>query len=149
MDNIYKFTIIINNKIKKLEQKLNDYNKEIETPFSPSKISSISLNLIMKEDNEDFKNAVLCKYITDENEKYYYFIYIQLLLLLLGEEIAENDLEEKGINILYQKLLNNNCINIKVYLYKLFISKTITREKINFEMIDKYIELFEELPDLI
>ena len=141
--------LIINNKIKKLEEKLNNYNKEIEVPFSPSKISSISLNFIMKEDEDDFKNAILNKYITEEDEKYYYFIYIQLLLLLLGEEIDENYLEKKGINILYKVLLKKNCINIKDYLYKLFISKQIKEEKFKMEIIDKYIELFEELPDLI
>ena len=141
--------LVINNKIKKLEQKINEYNKEIEAPFSPSKISTISLNLIMKEDEDDFKNAILYEYITDENEKYYYFIYIQLLLLLQGEEIDEIDLEKKGINILYKKLIKNKCINIKDYLYKLFISKTIKIVKINIEIIDKYNQLFEELPDLI
>ena len=141
--------LVINNKIKKLEEKIHEYNKEIEAPFSPSKISTISLNLIMKEDEDDFKNAILYENITDENEKYYYFIYIQLLLLLQGEEIDEIDLEKKGIIILYKKLIKNKCTNIKDYLYKLFISKTIKTEKINIEIIDKYNELFEELPDLI
>ena len=63
----------INNKIKELEEKIKKFSNKMESPFSPSKLSSISLNLISKEDEEDFKYLE----IKEENEKYYYFVYIK------------------------------------------------------------------------
>ena len=139
----------IKNKIKEFEIKLNECKRAIESPFSPSKISSISLNLIMKEDEDEFKNIITNKIIKDENEKYYYFIYIQLLLLLLGENVNEDDIEENGINILYKNLAKKDYIYLKDYLHKLFIAKELRIEVFKGEIIDKFNEVFEELPDII
>ena len=141
--------ILINEKIKQYEDKLNEYNKKIESPFSPSKISSISLNLIMKEDEDDFKTIISSNFLTDENEQYYFFIYVQLLLLLLGEMVNEDDIEENGVNILYKKLQKRNYIYIKDYLSKLFIVKKLKVGEFSGEIIDKFDEAFEELPDMI
>jgi hypothetical protein len=141
--------ILINERIKQLEDKLNEYNKKIESPFSPSKISSISLNLIMKEDEDDFKTIISSNFLTDENEQYYFFIYVQLLLLLLGEMVNEDDIEENGVNILYKKLAKRDYIFIKDYLSKLFMVKKLKVGEFSGEIIDKFDEAFEELPDMI
>ena len=131
----------INNKIKELEEKIKKFSNKMESPFSPSKLSSISLNLISKEDEEDFKYLE----IKEENEKYYYFVYIKLIFLLLGKEITGYDNED---NKLYEKLENIN-INIKDYLYKLLVKKKTKKKILEEKDIDKFNELFEELPDLV
>ena len=131
----------INNKIRELEEKIKNFTNKIESPFSPSKLSSISLNLISKEDEEDFKYFD----IKEENEKYYYFVYIKLIFLLLGKEISGYDMED---NKLYEKLENID-INIKDYLYKLLVTNKTKKKILEENNIDKFNELFEELPDLV
>ena len=137
--------LFIKDKIKELEKKIISYNEIIENPFSPSKISIISLNLIMKDDEDEFKNLISKNYIEDKNEKYYYDIYVKLLFILLGEEFNENC----DVNKLYDKLHQKGFINFKDYLYQLFILQKFKNELLNENKIDKFIELFEKLPDLI
>lgn len=140
--------IFIKEKIKELEQKIINYTKVIETPFSPTKIAIISLNLITKEEEDEFKNDSSLNYITNENEKNYYYIYIQLLFILLGEYYSENK-NENNANILYDILHKKGFVNFKDYLYKLFILQKFKNEFFNENLIDKYIEIFKKLPDLI
>ena len=138
---------IINYKIKELEQKIQNYENKIDSPFSPSKIASMSLNLIMKEDEEEFKNFL--PKIQKQNEKLYYFIYIQLIFLLLGEDFNEEEINEVDLeNKLFNKLKSTN-INIKDYLYKLLVAKKIKKQILSEKQIHIFNELFEELPDLI
>ena len=77
--------LFMKNKIKELEEKIINYNKIIEKPFSPSKTAIISLNLIMKEDEDDFKNVSYNNYIFEEEENNYYYIYIELFFILLDD----------------------------------------------------------------
>ena len=137
----------IKNKIKELEIKLINYNKIIEHPFSPTKTAIISLNLIMKDDEDDFKNFV--SNIIDENEKNYYYIYIRLLYSLLCGEFKENDFENLDINALYDKLNKKGFNSFKDYLYQIFILQKHKKEFFNEKIIDKFNELFEEIPNLI
>ena len=99
----------------------------------------------MKDDEDEFKNLISKNYIEDKNEKYYYDIYVKLLFILLGEEFNENC----DVNKLYDKLHQKGFINFKDYLYQLFILQKFKNELLNENKIDKFIELFEKLPDLI
>ncbi len=142
--------IFIKDKIKELEQKIIKYNNIIEMPFSPTKIAIISLNLILKDDEDEFKNSIKNEDDSfDENDKEYYMIYVQLLIILFNEEFHYKNKENININNIYEKLEEKGFLSFKDYLYELFIVKKFKKESINEKKIDKYIELFEELPDLI
>jgi hypothetical protein len=142
--------MLIKDKIKELEQQKIKYNKIIEMPFAPSKIAIISLNLILKDDEDDFKNAISNNDdILNKNEKQYYIIYMKLLMILFNEESFFKNLENIDILNIYDKLIEKGYSSFKDYLYELFISKKFKKELFNDKKIDKYIELFEELPDLI
>ena len=139
--------IFIKNKIKELEIKLINYNKIIENPFTPTRTAIISLNLIMKDDEDDFK--YFDSNIIDENEKYYYYIYINLLYSLLGGEFKENNFENIDVNAVYDKLSKKGFNSFKDYLYQIFILHKYKKEFFNEKIIDKFNELFEEIPNLI
>jgi hypothetical protein len=139
----------VKNKIKELEQKILDYNTTINTPFIPSKIAMISINLIMENDEDDFINFIKNNEHIEEKEKNYYDIYVGLLFILLRENYDENKKEENNINSLYDKLDKKGYENLKDYLYEIFISQKNGRQIYNESRINKFNELFEKLPDLI
>ena len=139
----------IKNKIKELEQKILDYNTAINTPFTPSKIAMISINLIMENDEDDFINFIKNKEHIEQKEKNYYDIYVGLLFVLLRENYDENNKEENNITSLCDKLDKKGFENFKDYLYEIFISQKNGREIYNESRINKFNELFEKLPDLI
>ena len=133
------------NKIKELEEKIINYNKIIEKPFSPSKTAIISLNLIMKEDEDDFKNVSSSNYLYEEDENNYYYIYIELFFILLDDQNCENN----DINLLYEKLKEKGFVSLKEYLYQFFVIQKFKTELFNENKIEKFNELFEQLPNLI
>ena len=140
----------IKDKIKELEQKVIKYNKMIEMPFSPTKIAIISLNLILKDDEDEFKNSIKNDNDSfDDNDKEYYMTYVQLLIILFNDEFHYKNEENIDINNIYEKLEEKGFLSFKDYLYELFIVKQFKKESFNEKRIDKYIELFDELPDLI
>ena len=139
----------IKNKIKELEQKILDYNTAINTPFTPSKIAMISINLIMENDEDDFINFIKNKEHIEQKEKNYYDIYVGLLFVLLRENYDENNKEENNITSLCDKLDKKGFENFKDYLYEIFISQKNGRQIYNESRINKFNELFEKLPDLI
>ena len=139
----------IKNKIKELEQKILDYNTAINTPFTPSKIAMISINLIMENDEDDFINFIKNKEHIEQKEKNYYDIYVGLLFVLLRENYDENNKEENNITSLCDKLDKKGFENFKDYLYENFISQKNGRQIYNESRINKFNELFEKLPDLI
>ena len=141
--------IFIKDKIKELEQKIITYNNIIETAFSPTRTATISLNLILKDDEDDFKKLYFKDDSLDEDENKYYNIYIQLLSILLNEKFNEKNLENININIVYDKLREKGFLSFKDYLCDVFITKKFKKESINEENEKKFIELFEKLPDLI
>ena len=139
----------IKNKIKELEQKILDYNTAINTPFTPSKIAMISINLIMENDEDDFINFIKNSEHIEQKEKNYYDIYVGLLFVLLRENYDENNKEENNITSLCDKLDKKGFENFKDYLYEIFISQKNGRQIYNESRINKFNELFEKLPDLI
>jgi hypothetical protein len=140
--------LFIENKIKDLEQNINIYNKIIENPFSPSKTAIISLNLLTKDDEDDFKNFDE-NYFNDESEKKYFDIYLELLLILLDEEYKENNNRINNTTELYDKLHKKGFINFKDYLFQIFVLQKFKNELINENKMDKFNELFEHMPNLI
>ena len=141
--------IFIKNKIKELEQKIITYNNKMEMAFSPTRTATISLNLILKDDEDDFKKLNFKDDNLDESEKKYYNIYLQLLNILLNEEFNEKNLENNDINIVYDKLREKGFLSLKDYLYDIFIKKKFKKGSINEKKEKTFIELFEKLPDLI
>ena len=139
--------LFIKEKIKELEQKISDYNSIIETHFIPSKTAIISLNLIKKEDEDNFKNYLQNNNIK-EKQKNYYYKYIELLYILVEDIINEKIFEKIDVNMLYNILNKKGFKNCKDFLYEIFISqksgKIFDEKKMN-----KYKELFEQLPDFI
>ena len=139
--------LFIKEKIKDLEEKIVTYNKIIETHFTPSKTAIISLNIIKKEDEENFKNFLTINNI-EEKEKNYYYIYIQILYILLEDNFSEINFENIDINILYNKLSEKGFNSCKDFLYEIFILQHSTKNY-NQQKMDKFSELFDKLPDFI
>ena len=135
----------IKDKMKELEQQITNYNSFIESSFTPSKIAIISINLIIRDDKEDFINFIKNNENMKEKDKEYYNIYIGLLFILLGEK----DIEKNDINILYDKLSKKGYIYFKDYFYEIFIAQKPGKELFEKIKMNKFIELFEKLPDLI
>ncbi len=142
------YELFIKNKIEEYEEKINNYNKIIETPFSPTKIAAMSLNFITREEEYDFKNFILHNYNIDENEKKYYYDYIHLFFILLGEHYNERCPNE-NVNKIFGFLQKQGFANLKDYLYNYFILQKFKDELNNERKIDQFIELFKTLPDLI
>ena len=140
--------IIIKDKIKELEEKIVTYNKIIETHFIPSKTAIISLNLIKKEDENNFKNFLINNNIK-EKEKNYYNIYIEILYAILEDDFNVNNIEKIDINSLYNKLNKNGFQSCKDFLYDIFILQHSEKKIYNEIKMDKFSELFGKLPDLI
>ena len=51
----------VKDKIKEMEEKIDYYNTIIDTHFIPWKAAIISLNIIKKEDEDNFKK--ICQYV--------------------------------------------------------------------------------------
>jgi hypothetical protein len=138
----------LKNKIKELEQQIKNYNSIINTPFVPSKIAIISLNLITKDDEEDFINFIKNNENIKTKEKEYYYLYVGLLFVLFNEKYDEKDIENYNANILHNKLNEKGYENFKDYLYKNHISKK-NGDEFNESQMIQFSDIFERMPDLI
>ena len=104
------------------------------------------MNLIKKEDEENFKNY-LNNNIT-EIETDYYYKYIELLYILIEDNLKEQFLNKINVNILYDILNKKGFKTCKDFLYEIFITQK--SEKIFDEQrMNKYNKLFDKLPDFI
>ena len=138
----------LKSKIKELEQQIKNYNTIINTPFVPSKIAIISLNLITKDDEEDFINFVKNNENIKAKEKKYYNLYVGLLFVLFNEKYDEKDTENYNANILHNKLNEKGYENFKDYLYKNHISKK-NGDAFDENQMYQFSDIFERMPDLI
>lgn len=59
---------LLKNKIKELEEEINECNKKINSPFNASKTAEITFNFILTKDEEEFKRFIIFME-TDEEEK--------------------------------------------------------------------------------
>ena len=136
--------IFLKEKIDELEKKIEICNDKLANKFNASKTAEITLNFITLNIETDFKFNLL-QNIEDEAERKYCFNYIKLLYLVLGEnfdEIQDDDL----IRNLYDKISEKNYVNIKDYLFHLYIQKK--DENKSLENIDTINELIRITPDL-
>jgi len=138
----------LKSKIKELEQQIKNYNTVINTPFVPSKIAIISLNLITKDDEEDFINFIKNNENIKAKEKNYYNLYVGLLFVLFNEKYDEKDIENYNANILHNKLNEKGYENFKDYLYKNHISKK-SGDSFDENQMIQFSDIFERMPDLI
>ena len=126
--------IVLENKIIELKQKIDLCNKILDTPFTASKTSDITLNFITSLQEIEFKDFPILS--SSEEEKKYYITYIKILYCLLNEEIERNeepDIFDKDDIIflrrnLYLKLNNKGFKSIRDYLYKIYIKKKDIKE---------------------
>ena len=143
-DILNRHKIFLKNKIKELEEEINECDKKINVPFNASKTAEITFNFILTKDEEEFKRFIIFME-TDEEEKEYN-IYIKLIYLLFDENydgVEEDKLDEHFYEIINKKGFKN----IKDYLYHIYIKKN---ENINIiHNIDKINELLKEAPNLI
>ena len=142
----------IKNKIKDYENKIISYNDKIISIFNPSKIAEITFNFITESKELEFKEDY-DKLIS--NKKDYNFIYyknyIKILYYIINENIEDNIKDEKLLSNLYSILNKKGYINIKDYLYFLFISSKNTKKENYFmKNIDNIDELINnEVPKLL
>lgn len=83
---------LLKNKIKELEEEINECNKKINSPFNASKTAEITFNFILTKDEEEFKRFIIFME-TDEEEKEYY-IYLKLIYLLFDENYEGIEIEK-------------------------------------------------------
>lgn len=140
--------IFIKDKIQELEQKITDYNQIIETHFTPSKTAIISLNIIKKEDENNFKNFLVNNNSLEEKEKNIYLKYIELLYILIQNNINDKNFGKLDINTLYNELNKKGFKSCKDFLYDNFISQK-TLNAYEAPKMNKFSEIFCELPDFI
>jgi hypothetical protein len=140
--------LFLKEKIKQAQLSLINYNKKIETPFTPSKTADISLNIIKTGDEDIFKNLLSEEKNLDEIEQKYYHTYICLLYILLGEDIKDNNFGNINSNLLFNKLNKKGYQYLKDYLYINFIKQhsNILNDDNRMKAFD---ELYGTLPDLI
>ena len=150
--NVLPITNILNNHNIFLNAKANELineialcEKTIRMPFTASKIADITLNFITSVDEEEFKDFDIFE--TNKDTIRIYYIYLQLLYILLNNNY-EKDLEGKTLkNNLFEKITKKGFKNIKDYLYHIYIAKKedmniVTKiEMINNEIINKYPEV--------
>ena len=140
--------IFIKDKIQELEEKITDYNQIIETHFTPSKTAIISLNIIKKEDENNFKNFLVNNNSLEEKEKNIYLKYIELLYILIQNNINDKNFGKLDINTLYNELNKKGFKSCKDFLYDNFISQK-TLNAYEAPKMNKFSEIFCELPDFI
>ena len=137
--------IYLNEKLKELEKKIENCDDKLKNKFSASKTAEMSLNFITNNIENEFKFN-LFQNLSDDNDKLYCYNYLKILYLVLDEnydQIKNENLAKQ----LYQKISNKGYINIKDYLYFIYI-KNINNNK-SIEIIDKINDIIIEKKDLL
>lgn len=136
--------ILLKNKIKELEEEINECENKINSPFNASKTAEITFNFILTKDEEEFKRFIIFME-TDEEEKEYY-IYMKVIYLLFDESYEGVEIEKLDEHF-YEIINKKGFKNIKDYLYHIYIKKN---ENINIiHNIDKINELLKEAPNIV
>jgi hypothetical protein len=137
--------IYLKEKLEELEKKINICNKKLTNAFNASKTAEITLNFITLTIETDFKLNLL-ETIEDETEKKYCYNYVKLLYLVLGENYDDINNEDLVTN-LYNKIGEKNYVNIKDFLFHLYIQNK--DENKSLENMDKINEILKTTPDLL
>ena len=137
--------IYLNEKLKELENKIENCNDKLKNKFNASKTAEMTLNYITSNIENEFK-LNLFHNLYDENDKIYCYNYAKLLYILLDEDYAQIE-NENLIKQLYQKISNKGYTNIKDYLYFIYIKHL--KENKTIENIDKINDILTTVPDLL
>ena len=137
--------IYLNEKLKELENKIENCNDKLKNKFNASKTAEMILNFITSNIENEFK-LNLFQNLYDENDKIYCYNYVKLLYILLDEDYAQIE-NENLIKQLYQKISNKGYTNIKDYLYFIYIKHL--KENKTIENIDKINDILTTVPDLL
>ena len=137
--------IYLNEKLKELENKIENCNDKLKNKFNASKTAEMTLNFITSNIENEFK-LNLFQNLYDENDKIYCYNYVKLLYILLDEDYAQIE-NENLIKQLYQKISNKGYTNIKDYLYFIYIKHL--KENKTIENIDKINDILTTVPDLL
>jgi hypothetical protein len=137
--------IYLNEKLKELENKIENCNDKLKNKFNASKTAEMTLNYITSNIENEFK-LNLFQNLYDENDKIYCYNYVKLLYILLDEDYAQIE-NENLIKQLYQKISNKGYTNIKDYLYFIYIKHL--KENKTIENIDKINDILTTVPDLL
>ena len=137
--------IYLNEKLKELENKIENCNDKLKNKFNASKTAEMTLNYITSNIENEFK-LNLFNNLYDENDKIYCYNYVKLLYILLDEDYAQIE-NENLIKQLYQKISNKGYTNIKDYLYFIYIKHL--KENKTIENIDKINDILTTVPDLL
>ena len=137
--------IYLNEKLKELENKIENCNDKLKNKFNSSKTAEMTLNYITSNIENEFK-LNLFQNLYDENDKIYCYNYVKLLYILLDEDFAQIE-NENLIKQLYQKISNKGYTNIKDYLYFIYIKHL--KENKTIENIDKINDILTTVPDLL
>lgn len=135
----------LKDKLEELNKKVNICNNKLMNKFNASKTAEITLNFITLTIETDFK-LNFWQSIEDEADRKYCLNYIKLLYLVLGESYDEVENGEL-IKNLYTKIAEKNYLNIKDYLFHLYIQNT--KENKSVTNIDKINEIIKLTPDLL
>ena len=137
--------IYLNEKLKELENKIENCNDKLKNKFNASKTAEMTLNYITSNIEKEFK-LNLFHNLYDENDKIYCYNYVKLLYILLDEDYAQIE-NENLIKQLYQKISSKGYTNIKDYLYFIYIKHL--KENKTVENIDKINDILTTVPDLL
>ena len=137
--------IILNNKIKELNEEIELCTNKLNQPFIASKIADITLNFITSLDEEEFQNFDLCS--DNKNEMRLYYNFIKILSLLLDEPFDKNNDDKKIKNELLLKINKKGFQSLKDYLYFIFIANK--KKIIAFKNIELINEITRNEPDII
>ena len=129
--------IILENKIKELNEEINLCSDKLAKPFVASKIADVTLNFITSFDEKEFKDFDILTKNKDEIKLYYNLI--KILYLLFDEQYDKNKNDKTIKNELFNKIHDKGFTSLKDYLYFIYIGN---KKKINGV---KYIEEINEI----
>ena len=116
-------------KIKELNEKINECDKKINISFNASKTAEINFNFILSKDEDELKQFSL--FSDNESDKKEYMIYMKLIYILFDENYENVEIKKLNDN-LYLCINKKGYKNIKDYLYYLYF-----KNKENLNIIHK------------
>ena len=124
-----KNEIFLKDKIKELNEKINECDKKINISFNASKTAEINFNFILSKDEDELKQFSL--FSDNESDKKEYMIYMKLIYILFDENYENVEIKKLNDN-LYLCINKKGYKNIKDYLYYLYF-----KNKENLNIIHK------------
>ena len=134
-----KNKIYLKDKMKELNEKIEECDKKINVVFNASKTAEINFNFILSKDEDELKQFILLS--QNEADKKEYYIYTKILYALFDENYENVQLNKLNDN-LYVLLKKKGFLNIKDSLYYIFF-----KNKENINIIQKINNINKILED--